>query len=512
MYLISNIFITKAVDSISAYAHLGGDAAAHVSHAKDAAGVKVLNKLDIDGISLLGHTVVDWVGERWICQSMLPGIFSRRPDDIEVSDAEKAGTNDEASEEKKDDWVKVQNGSPTKSTDGNEAADKVDEAAKAEEGGENPLIVYGYDSEVTASIHWDAPTHKLMAKIASGTRLALHQVRDRHGKAFDFYASAEVKALCGNDGRRYLLDLPRLSPVDVEWLERDIDGKLIDSEASGPAYPHRLVLLRPELLETFWEDSLKRWARDKAAAQAKDAKTESDAAGDASKADGEAEKNVDQEKTDGPEDAPSAMDVAVSKQAEADAPIETTLDGASLSDFNLRFNPDAFADQPLPKGSSLTDTLYVPSTVTDEQDPSIKAVRDASLFLRQIAIPALVLDALAGNLSGVMDGSSLSKAMHARGINMRYLGYLVSTIDSFTKSASADRAQTSVLTYLRVSTMVILSYSANPTLESYRPRDGCSIRKARHPLAPDRPGAGACSVCSVTHPQLPPWHEPQYFP
>ena len=78
MWLSSNIFVTKAIDSIDAYAHLGGDAAAYVSYAKDAEGACLLNRLDVDGIHLLGHTVIDWQGERWVCQSVLPGIFSRQ--------------------------------------------------------------------------------------------------------------------------------------------------------------------------------------------------------------------------------------------------------------------------------------------------------------------------------------------------------------------------------------------------------------------------------------------------
>ena len=87
MWLMSNIFITRAIDCIDTYAHMGGDAAAHISHAKDAAMVRLLNKTDVDGVYVLGHAVVDWQGERWVCQSVLPGIFSRKlgeKDDVEV--------------------------------------------------------------------------------------------------------------------------------------------------------------------------------------------------------------------------------------------------------------------------------------------------------------------------------------------------------------------------------------------------------------------------------------------
>jgi protein TIF31 len=439
MFLASNIFITKAVDSIDAYSHIGGDAAAHVSHGKDAEGVRILNKLDVEGVHLLGHTVVDWAGERWVCQSMLPGIFARRAADDEPAAETEA--------DKKEDWVEV---SPSKSTKSDAKADIAEDSAEtAEEPTENPLIIYGADSESVNSMHWDAATHKIMSKIATAQRLAAHEVKDDKGKSYEFYASSEVKGLRGTDGRRYFLDLPRLSPVDVEWLEKDTEGKAVGSDEDAGAYPHRVVLLRPELVETFWESELKRWAREIAAKKAKDT---------------EAAKAVDEEKPgessatkqDAAEPSADALDdsqatpaasAAAAQRAEADAPLDANIDSSSLAAFNLRLNPDAFVDQaPTAKD---TGVAYVPSKVTDESDPTIKAVRDASVFLRQVAIPAFVLDTLTGNTSGLMDGASLSRQLHGRGINIRYLGHLASTIDSFSSGADGEKRESGHLTALK---------------------------------------------------------------
>lgn len=446
MFLTSNIFITKAVDSIDAYSHLGGDAAAHVSHAKDGEGVRLLNKLDVDGVHLLGHTVVDWAGERWVCQSMLPGIFSRRA--IEETPGEEAKEDGEA---KKEDWVEV---SPSKSTKSDGEEKPAAETAAAEEPVENPLIIYGMDSEATTSIHWDEATHKVVAKIATAQRLAAHQIKDDAGKSYEFYASAEVKGLRGTDGRRYFLDLPRLAPVDVEWLENDIDGKTIGSEESAESYPHRVVLLRPELVETYWESELKRWAREVAAKKSKDAEAEKkdteEKPGESSstKQDEPASEPATEVMDDDTNSSPAAS-AAAAQRAEADAPLDASIDSSSLAAFNLRLNPDAFVDQPLPKDAEAGDKLFVPSKYTDESDPSIKAVRDASVFLRQVAIPAIVLDVLTGNISGLMDGASLSKHLHARGINIRYLGHLASTIESFSAGSDGEKRESGHLVALK---------------------------------------------------------------
>ncbi|WVQ97281.1 hypothetical protein IAU59_004392 [Kwoniella sp. CBS 9459] len=470
MYLQSNIFITQGdSDALDAYSHLGGDDAMRISHGKDAAGVKLLNKLDVDGVYMLGHTIVDWQGKRWICQSILPGIFSNRRKEEDEEESSAAAKEDEAKKDGKEDWVNV-GGSPTASTAETEkaAAEGVEEE---EEEAENPMMIYGLDSEKQTSIHWESATHKLMAQIGTVARLAEHTVKDGKGEEYKFYASAEVKGLRGTDGRRYLLDAQRLSPVDVEWLEKDAETK------DGARYPHRLVMLRPELLETFWESELKRWARGVAEkAQAKkdeEAKAEASkeagpstgtsATADGEKApDGESAAAAASAETDAAElpkeDQSPAAEAAAAHRAEEEKPVDASVVG-DIKQFELRFNPDAFVEQAPPKGS---DKPFLPSAITDESDPSVKAVRDASVFLRSIAIPAVVLDVLTGNTSGLMDGAALTKHLHGRGINMRYLGHLASTIVQFSAGPDGkEKAETGHLAALKAVTIQEMIFRAS---------------------------------------------------
>ncbi|WWC66122.1 uncharacterized protein I206_100022 [Kwoniella pini CBS 10737] len=435
MYLQSNIFITQGdSDALNAYGHLGGDAAMRISHGKDAAGVKLLNKLDVDGLYMLGHTIVDWQGKRWICQSILPGIFSnRRKEDEEDEGTAQVVATEETDGQKKEDWVKVGE-SPKSSTE--EEADKsaeIEAEAGLEGESENPMMIYGLDSEKPTSIHWDKSTHKLMSQIGQAQRLAAHKIKDGKGEEFEFYASSEVKGLKGTDGRRYLLDAQRLSPVDIEWLEKDY------STEKG-TYPHRLAMLRPELLETFWESELKRWARGVAdKAQTKKNEEASKEAGPSTteKSDEKPEEGIAAEVEALKEEQSPAAEAAAAHRAEEEKPLDASVVG-DIKQFELRFNPDAFVDQ-IPSKEVESDKPFLPSTVNDESDPSIKAVRDASVFLRSIAIPAVVLDVLTGNTSGLMDGASLTKHLHGRGINMRYLGHLAATIKQF--SAGPDGAE-----------------------------------------------------------------------
>lgn len=68
----------------------------------------------------------------------------------------------------------------------------------------------------------------------------------------------------GDDGRRYLFDLYRLNPVDIEFLENECE----DKEGSNLLrYPHKLTLLRPGLIESYWDHKSRLWLQEKATAR-----------------------------------------------------------------------------------------------------------------------------------------------------------------------------------------------------------------------------------------------------
>ncbi|WVO16806.1 hypothetical protein L204_104492 [Cryptococcus depauperatus] len=425
MYLLSNIFVTPAtLDSLSTLTHLGGDDAVRPSHGKDAQGVKLLNKLDVAGVYMLGHTVVEWTGKRWVCQSVLPGIFSNKD---EVGEAKP----DIEDNEKKEDWVDVQK-SPKTSTSATISSD--------EDLPSNPMMTYGQDSESPSLIHWDQTTHYLFSLLAPGLKLAPHKLPDGQGRDKEFYASAEVKGLKGQDGRRYILDAQRLMCVDVEFLEKDIETcTVLNTQGNvGQKYPHRFVLLRPELIELFWESELKRWARN-VAKNAKEIKTEAggvekDTKGELAETEvalGDDIKSKHAFPADAEHNSPALIEAATQRES-SDTPLDLSLVG-SLKDFKLLFNPDAFVETIDP---AKPGTIQV--RVSDESDPTIKAVRDASIYLRELAIPQFVLDSVTNGSTTLMDGEALSKTMHLRGINMRYLGYVAKTIEAFSKGEDGE--------------------------------------------------------------------------
>ncbi|KAJ2477850.1 Intracellular distribution of mitochondria, partial [Coemansia sp. RSA 2320] len=223
--------------------------------------------------------------------------------------------------------------------------------------------------------------HRLLEPVARSLHLADHAVGSG-GRVLR--VSADVKGLVGTDGRRYVLDLFRMTPVDVEFAESEADGAGSETGSeTGPAepplppYPHRLVLLRPELVAAFWEASVRKAAEEYA------------------------------EGARGGKD-PTASEQKSGEGAEGDKDPETI--ERPPFQFSLAFSPDAFTPAHDPADSALAD-----------------AVRSASQHLRDVVVAAFARD-LAAHVATPLSGSALTAAMHQRGINMRYLGRIASLL------------------------------------------------------------------------------------
>ncbi|KAF4466744.1 TIF31 [Fusarium albosuccineum] len=331
IFVYNNIFFSFGADGVGTFTSEGGDEAARVATGKDVAGVKLVNQLDIEGLFTPATVVVDYLGKRIVGQSIVPGIFKQR------------------------------------------------------EPGENQIDYGAVDGkDIVAADERFAPG---FAQLSKALKVKKHPVWDKEGKRFDLEASVETKGLMGTDGRKYVLDLYRISPLDIAWL--DEDGLPED----GDAYPHRMTVLRPELVDSFARYKMKQWMDKEIARRAEQKKEEEEK-------EEEEEKKDDKEAQEG-EEAKQGEDEA--SKAERNMP--------DLSDFKFALNPDAFSGQ-------------VPQT--DEEKTEFAAeeeeVRAAGTFLREQVIPDLLRELSDSEISFPMDGQSLSRLLHKRGINVRYLG------------------------------------------------------------------------------------------
>lgn len=327
IFVSNNIFFSFGADGVGTFTSEGGDEAARVATGKDVAGVRLVNQLDIDGLFAPATVVVDYLGKRIVGQSIVPGIFKQR------------------------------------------------------EPGENQIDYGAVDGkDVVAADERFAPA---FAQLSKALKVKRHPVWDKDGKRFDLEASVETKGLMGTDGRKYVLDLYRITPFDITWLE---ESSSATGEGDAKGYPHRMTVLRPELVESFARFRMKQWV-DKELARRGPTKRD------------EATNGVN-----GHEPAASE-DEASNKGSSLD-----------LSDFKFALNPDAFSGQ-IPQSEE--------DKVQFEDDE--KEVREACNYLRDQVIPGLLRELSDSDISFPMDGQSLSRLLHKRGINVRYLG-MVATL------------------------------------------------------------------------------------
>ncbi|KAJ6166822.1 hypothetical protein N7470_002269 [Penicillium chermesinum] len=315
IFVYNNIFYSFGADGVGTFASEGGDEAARVAVGKDVLGIKAVNQLDIDGLFTPGTIVVDYLGKRIVGQSIVPGIFKQR------------------------------------------------------EPGEHQIDYGGVEGKEVVATHQDFVP--VFEKLSKALRIKKHPVWDKDGKRHDLEGSVETKGLLGTDGRKYVLDLYRVAPLDAQWQNED----------GSDVYPHRMSVLRLELVESYWRSKMSQYVNAEVerrkAAKAKEAPKE--------KSEGDSEKpeeNADQDRVD-------------------------------ISGFNLSLNPDVFSGQ-------------VPQTKEEKEQwaQDEKEVQEACNHLRSKVIPDLIQDLHDGDVGFPMDGQSLTQLLHKRGINVRYLGKL----------------------------------------------------------------------------------------
>lgn len=306
--LRNGIFYSKAVDSIGQFQDSGDSEAARYAFGKDVAALKYLNRFDITGVHTLLTTVVDYAGERVLCQAPVPGIL----DDSEPKEGEEP----------------------------------------------EQTVKYGFidDHSKVAS---DKEFVEKFKPVGEAFHLKPHKVWNKDGsEVVEVVTSAYTKGTKGNDGKSYIIDLFRTTPLDIEFIEANYDATKENS------YPHKEALIRPE--------AINEWIKRETAIMVKR----------------ETEKLEKEGKLEG-ETKPSI--------------------GIDESLFLL--NPDAF---------SLT-SAPTPELAAELKKDEEK-VREVSKFVNEILVEEFVDYVADFENRNAIDGRHLSELLHESGINIRYLG------------------------------------------------------------------------------------------
>ncbi|XP_034728618.1 clustered mitochondria protein homolog isoform X2 [Etheostoma cragini] len=256
---------------------------------------------------------------------------------------------------------------------------------------------------------------ELLAQAAKSLSLQRHVVVAPNGHKVPLFTSVDAQGLLGADGRFYILDVFRTCPADANFCqevetecqtvtgEEESDKSCEeDKEKKGcvkegwpenyhsdsgfpKSFPHGLCRLRPELVQAFIQHKHCQFTQ-------------------------HVREMLDE--NGGFEECATACDSRATKAVRA-----ACKEVGSVSDiiFEMRFNPSVFSPVSFPAGESKSTNLQK------------RLLREAAAFIITHQIPAFVEYCLQSN-EAPMDGVSLKLALHQRGINLRYLGHVITTI------------------------------------------------------------------------------------
>ncbi|KAJ3128827.1 Intracellular distribution of mitochondria [Nowakowskiella sp. JEL0407] len=373
-----NIFFSEVVGAGEGLDVRGGKNAAWVCAGKDLKGVEFLSNLNenmqevmkdpssteektsakpSEGIHTIATCVIEYCGHRFIAQSIIPGILKR-------------------------DTEKVCYGS----------------------------VDFGKKISADKDFHEKIRGFSRMLRLEEHTVVDTPSVSDEKGKAKadeteekKLWSSLECKGIKGDDGRHYLLDLYRMTPTDILFLEKlkNEREEKKKSEEEYVEYPHTVCLMRYELIELYLQQQIKIMV--------------SSVRDETEKEYQELMKVYDKD-SETPEPNQAAM-------------LEEGLN-AAMDKFDIRFNMDAFANYALESKNAQS------GAEKPEESESEKKVRELSSFLLNSVIPSFVISVLDSPTTVPLTGEQLTKHMHQMGINMRYLGKVLEVLESVESSAA----------------------------------------------------------------------------
>nr|QKE11183.1 tetratricopeptide repeat (TPR)-like superfamily protein 1 [Erythranthe lewisii] len=255
------------------------------------------------------------------------------------------------------------------------------------QGDKSDSLLYG-SVDQGKKICWSEDFHSKVLEAAKRLHLKEHTVLDGSGNVFKLAAPVECKGIVGSDDRHYLLDLMRVTPRDANYT------------GSGS----RFCILRPELISGFCH-----------AESAKMSK---------SGCQSEQERSVVSDSLD----VSSAEEVVKAEEHASSATIDTQDDGKGEKENCQECCSHSTHSHSTKKNTSI-DIFFNPNVFTEfklagnqeEITADEENVRKVSLYLKDVVLPKFIQDLSTLEVSP-MDGQTLTEAVHAHGINVRYIG------------------------------------------------------------------------------------------
>jgi protein TIF31 len=244
VYIYNNIFFSRSIDSKDAFKVCSGDEACRKSAAQDHKNQKLLHSLGIEALNSVMCTIVDFMGDRFVGQSIIPGILQQAN-----------GSSSRLMYGALEEGVRLKC-----KTEALEMMQKVGEKLHLVERKvlSTPSLCLNGSDKPDAVID---PQPDSMLGFLNGTesqqppRIILDdddETRPADDKVISHIGPIEGKLLEGSDKRLYVLEVNRLTPLDANFVPKDKGGagNIQDLSKVDPMVS-MTYCLRQELLQEY---------------------------------------------------------------------------------------------------------------------------------------------------------------------------------------------------------------------------------------------------------------------
>lgn len=399
VYLHNNIFFSRALDTgLDTFKVIQGDAAAKKSASRDANNMGVLHRLDIPGLHTLATVLVEYLGTRIVCQSVVPGILHG-----EKSHTILYGAVETLSE-----------------LQCNDEMHKLIEDSI----GEDCMVA-------TRTIPAHPFTDERMDVIKKNRSVPPNDDENndmnanRKEKSVRVCGPLEMKGILGSDKRKYVLDCTRLTPRDANWVSEESGGTGCweDAHRNGN-HPHKLVpstlddvewtvcVLRQELVTSYAEMKICEFVKEK---ESEENRKKKQSGAEDKKEDPQVDNKLSSKVADKEKEW-----VTVQSDEKDEGSDELKNQKSTTSPFakceeefirSLRYNVNVFL--PFTRSFEALDETMLRKK--DEEE-----ARQMARYLWNTAIPNFTKEIRSSSGNGLQlptDGMSLTDVIHQRGIN-----------------------------------------------------------------------------------------------
>jgi protein TIF31 len=399
VFLHNNIFFSRAIDSgPETFKWHKGDAAARKAANRDLSVISTISRTEKSGLCTLGTVLIDFLGTRYVCQSILPGILIGERSHTLLYGA-------------------VETGSPLKFDEELHETIKgfIGEGMMLASRPVYRIPVTSERLEEVQKLKENNPFYQILEK--------KEEEEVNPDATIATCIPIEAKGIMGSDKRKYLLDLGRLTPRDANWVSASeggtgkFEGLQLTSNIPSTLQDDEWTVhvLRPELVTRFTQTKMARYLALKKEAADSESKKSDDEVSNEKSNDNTLSEIKEQEKTDASEE--NAQSETIPSNSEE----KDTQDSRKLTEEDeayaetLKLNINVFMPHMKKFEGDLAEQIK-----KDEQ-----LVREAAEFLWDETLPRITRGVKDGSLHPVpMDGKTLTEFIHRQGINCRYLGRL----------------------------------------------------------------------------------------